>query len=117
MTYVTKISRVLTPPSQSEASPAILALIAQGDSSNIAENKLEASRDKNSLIALRALIDSKLGAFKEKLPEVVAEAQKANDTAADLKAMRDHDLYYDGDVRSQENGGDTDTLMSDEVEG
>lgn len=115
---------MLTPLSQSEASPAILALIAQGDSSNIAENKLEAPSDKNSLVALRALIDSKLGAFRDKVPEVVAEAQKADDavTNANAKAIRDapagyDDLYDAEDVRPQENGGDTDTLMSDEFEG
>lgn len=70
------------------------------------------------------MIDSKLSAFKEKAPEVVAEAEEDAEAARRGEIMTDASTYdeslYDDDdngVQLQENGGDGDTEMSDEVEG
>lgn len=81
-------------PSQAEASPSILALIAQGDASNLAENKLESHRDRNALVALRALIDSRLSAF-EGSPVLEEAAAEVALMQADAASNAEADMEYD----------------------
>ena len=124
---------MLTSPSpQAEASPAVLALIAQGDAANLAENNLNSSKDRNALVALRALIDSKLAAFNEPVtPDVPMDMDvdggKELDEPEIIAYPSDEELKGqnldadEGEGENREDAADADeagdTEMSDEADG
>jgi hypothetical protein len=71
---------------QAQAPPAVLALLAQGDADNLAQGTLS-DRDRRTLFAMKAWIDSKLAAMPLPQPEEQAEqvATPASTTTEKIK--------------------------------
>lgn len=85
---------------QAQAPPAVVAMIAQGDADKLAQGNISDDRERNSLLALKALIESKLASHPTPQPEHQAEqvATPASTAADKVKDETIATIEDDDDV-------------------